>query len=129
VGPCQYRPRRHARACSRDDCFSYRAGSFACQFGGQGRSRRQDTVKAMLKQDIVREATRLTRAGRLVEATVLLQRMLRGKNAPGPTFGTAGEIALTRREPPIIDAKANIIEETYRPHSRVTSAQPHVLRD
>jgi poly(hydroxyalkanoate) depolymerase family esterase len=83
----------------------------------------------MLKQDIVREATRLTRAGRLVEATVLLQRMLRGENAPGATFGTAGEIALTRREPPIIDAKANIIEETYRPHSRVTSAQPHVLRD
>jgi len=36
----------------------------------------------MLKQDIVREATRLTRAGQLVEATVLLQRMLRGESAP-----------------------------------------------
>ena len=62
-------------------------GSFACQSGGQGRSRRQDAVKAMLKQDIVREATRLTRAGQLVEATVLLQRMLRGETAPDATSG------------------------------------------
>ena len=38
----------------------------------------------MLNQDIVREATRLTRAGQLVEATALLQRMLRGESAPGP---------------------------------------------
>ena len=83
----------------------------------------------MLKQNIVREATRLTRAGRLVEATALLQRMLRGETAPGMTFGTAGDIALTRREPLIIDAKANIIEETDRPHSRATSTQPHMLRD
>ena len=36
----------------------------------------------MLNQDIIREATRLTRAGLLVEATALLQRMLRGENAP-----------------------------------------------
>ena len=35
----------------------------------------------MLNQNIVREATRLTRAGRLVEATALLQRMLRGESA------------------------------------------------
>src|ERR1035437_8740321 len=83
----------------------------------------------MLKQNIVREATRLTRAGRLVEATALLQRMLRGETAPGMTFGTAGDIALTSREPLIIDAKANIIEETDRPHSRATSTQPHMLRD
>ena len=38
----------------------------------------------MLNQDVVREATRLTRAGQLVEATALLQRMLRGDSAPGP---------------------------------------------
>jgi hypothetical protein len=31
----------------------------------------------MLNQNIVREAARLTRAGYLVEATALLQRMLR----------------------------------------------------
>jgi hypothetical protein len=36
----------------------------------------------MLKHDIVREATRLTRAGQLVEATALLQRMLRGETVP-----------------------------------------------
>jgi len=83
----------------------------------------------MLNQDIVREASRLTRAGRLVEATALLQRMLRGETAPGMTFGTAGDSALTRREPLIIDAKANIIEEIDRPYFRATSTQPHMLRD
>jgi poly(hydroxyalkanoate) depolymerase family esterase len=87
-------------------------------------------VKAMLKQDIVREATRLTRAGQLVEATVLLQRMLRGESAPDATLRTTGRIALTGREPPIIDAKANTIEETDSPHlARATSTQPHMLRD
>lgn len=83
----------------------------------------------MLKQDIVREATRLTRAGRLIEATTLLQRMLRGETAPGTTFGTASDIASTRREPLIIDAKANIIEETDRPHSRVTPTPLHMLSE
>lgn len=83
----------------------------------------------MLKQDIVREATRLTRAGRLVEAAVLLQRMLRGETAPGMTFGSASDTALARREPLIIDAKANIIEGTDRPYSRVTSTQSHMLSE
>ncbi|MEA2869262.1 MAG: hypothetical protein QOE39_3977, partial [Bradyrhizobium sp.] len=83
----------------------------------------------MLKQDIVREATRLTRAGQLVEATVLLQRMLRGESAPDATLRTAGRIALTGREPPIIDAKANAIEEPDSPHlARAPSAQPRMLR-
>ena len=36
----------------------------------------------MLSQDIIREATRLTRAGQLVEATALLQRMLSRERAP-----------------------------------------------
>ncbi len=81
----------------------------------------------MLKQDIVREATRLTRAGQLGEATVLLQRMLRGDSAPDPALPTC-RIALTGREPPIIDAKANTIEEPDSPHSaRATSAQPRML--
>ena len=35
----------------------------------------------MLNQDTVREATRLTRTGQLVEATALLQRMLQGDSA------------------------------------------------
>jgi poly(hydroxyalkanoate) depolymerase family esterase len=87
-------------------------------------------VKAMLKQDIIREATRLTSAGQLVEATILLQRMLRGEIAPDASSGSAGCIALTGREPPIIDAKANSIEETDSPKlARATSAQPHGLRD
>jgi poly(hydroxyalkanoate) depolymerase family esterase len=80
----------------------------------------------MLKHDIIREATRLTRAGQLVEATALLQRMLRGETA---TSGTTGRIALTGREPPTIDGKANTIEETDSPHlARATSAQPRMLR-
>ncbi|MDI7864990.1 PHB depolymerase family esterase [Rhizobiaceae bacterium n13] len=82
----------------------------------------------MLKQDIVREATRLTRAGQLVEATELLQRMLRGESAPDATLHTAGRIAPSTRQPPIIDAKANI-EETDSPSlARTTSAQPRMLR-
>jgi poly(hydroxyalkanoate) depolymerase family esterase len=83
----------------------------------------------MLKQNIVREATRLTRTGHLVEATALLQRMLRGETAPDATLRTTGRIALTGREPPIIDAKANTFEETDRPHfAKATSAQPSMLR-
>ena len=42
------------------------------------------------------------------------------------TFGTANDIAPTRRELPIIDAKAETIEETGRPLlNATTSAQPH----
>ena len=83
---------------------------------------------AMLNQDIIREATRLTRAGQLVEATALLQRMLRGENAPDAPSRTGGRIAL--REPLIIDAKANAVEETDS-HTQLkpaTSAQPRKLR-
>jgi poly(hydroxyalkanoate) depolymerase family esterase len=83
----------------------------------------------MLKQDIVREATRLTRAGQLVEATVLLQRMLRGESAPDTTFRT-DRIAVAGCEPPIIDAKANATEGTDSPHlAQATSAQPGVFRE
>ena len=57
----------------------------------------------MLNQDIIREATRLTRAGLLVEATALLQRMLRGENAPDTPSRTGGRTAL--REPIIIDER------------------------
>jgi poly(hydroxyalkanoate) depolymerase family esterase len=86
-------------------------------------------VKAMLKQDIVREATRLTRAGQLVEATVLLQRMLRGESAPDAASRTTPRTALAGREPPIIDAKANTIEEKDNARrAPATSAQPRMLR-
>lgn len=83
----------------------------------------------MLNPNIMLEATRLTRAGRLTESTALLQRMLRGETAPDMTFGTADDIAPTGREPPIIDAKAETIEETDRPLlNAATSAQPHMFR-
>jgi poly(hydroxyalkanoate) depolymerase family esterase len=86
-------------------------------------------VKAMLKQDIVREATRLTRAGQLVEATALLQRMLRGERAPDALLRTTDHIAPSRRQPPTIDVKANAVDDTDRPHlARATSAQPRMPR-
>ena len=80
----------------------------------------------VLNPNIMLGATRLTHAGRLAEATTLLQRMLRGETAPDMAFGTANEIAPTGRDPPIIDAKAETIEETDRPFlNAATSAQPH----
>ncbi len=82
----------------------------------------------MLNQDIIREATRLTRAGQLVEATALLQRMLRCEKATDTPSRTGGGIALP--EPRIIDVKANAGEETHS-HPQLkpaTSAQPRTLR-
>jgi poly(hydroxyalkanoate) depolymerase family esterase len=55
--------------------------------------------------------------------------MLRGESAPDATLRTIGRIALTGREPRIIDAKANTIEETDSPQvAPATSAQSRVLR-
>ena len=74
----------------------------------------------MLNANMMREATRLTRAGRAVEAAALLQRMLRGETAPDGSFGRAGEPT-----PPTIDVKAEIIGETDRPlFGTTTSIQP-----
>jgi poly(hydroxyalkanoate) depolymerase family esterase len=64
----------------------------------------------MLNQDTVREATRLTRAGQLVEATALLQSMLQDDSASEPTPRGAAQAPLTRLEPPTIDAKADVVE-------------------
>jgi poly(hydroxyalkanoate) depolymerase family esterase len=77
----------------------------------------------MLNQDVVREATRLTRAGQLVEATALLQRMLRGDRAQGPTSGSTARNALARLEPPTIDVKTNVVERESRQPAQATSAQ------
>jgi poly(hydroxyalkanoate) depolymerase family esterase len=83
----------------------------------------------MVNPNTVLEATRLTRAGRLTEATVLLRHMLQGETASDMTFGTADDITPTERKPPIIDAKAETIEETDRPPlNAATSAQPHMFR-
>jgi poly(hydroxyalkanoate) depolymerase family esterase len=85
-------------------------------------------VKPMLNQDIIREATRLTRAGQLVEATALLQHMLRGERAPNAPSRTGGRV--TPAGPLIIDAKANAVEETDSPPQSepATSAQPRMRR-
>jgi poly(hydroxyalkanoate) depolymerase family esterase len=82
----------------------------------------------MLNQDIIQEATRLTRAGQLVEATALLQRMLRGERAADAPSRTGGRMALAG--PLIIDAKANAVEETDSPppSEPATPAQPRLLR-
>src|SRR6185437_7276808 len=69
----------------------------------------------MLNQDIVREATRLTRAGQLVEATALLQRMLQGGSAPAPRSRSAAQAPLSRLEPPTIDVHANVVEKREGP--------------
>jgi poly(hydroxyalkanoate) depolymerase family esterase len=64
----------------------------------------------MLNQDIVREATRLTRTGQLVEATALLQCMLRGESVSGAAAGTPAR-APARRAPPTIDLEATVLED------------------
>ena len=61
----------------------------------------------MLNQDTLREATRLTQAGQLTEATALLQRMLRGERPLAEASATKGLIRLPGRTPPTIDLKAN----------------------
>ncbi|WFU69298.1 PHB depolymerase family esterase [Bradyrhizobium sp. CB2312] len=83
----------------------------------------------MLNQDIVREATRLTRSGQLVEATALLQRMLRGENAPDVTAPSTYRSHSTPGEPPTIDAMANAAEtrsprRTARPPADLTKNLP-----
>jgi poly(hydroxyalkanoate) depolymerase family esterase len=80
-------------------------------------------VKTMLNQDTLREATRLTHAGRLAEATALLQRMLRGERAPDATSRTPGSISLLGKSP-TIDAKANDVEKTDSAHLRRTPSVP-----
>ena len=66
----------------------------------------------MLDQTLVREATRLTRAGQLVEATALLQRMLRGESNPTPALRIAAvPNPIARLEPPTIDPKAHVVDE------------------
>ncbi len=80
----------------------------------------------MLNPNMMLEATRLTRTGRLTEATALLQRMLRGETAPDMSFGRAGDFALAGRTPPIIDAKAATIDGTDRPlFGAAPSARPN----
>ena len=83
----------------------------------------------MLNQDIVREATRLTRAGQFVEATALLQRMLRGGSAPDVTLRRS-PITLPGPKPTTVDAEVNHIEDTDRSDLAPPKfTQRHVFRD
>ena len=52
----------------------------------------------MLNQDTLREATRLTQAGQLTEATALLQRMFRGERAPAAASQPRAVIRLPGRD-------------------------------
>ena len=80
----------------------------------------------MLNPNMMLEATRLTRVGRLTEATALLQRMLRGEPAPNMSFGGVADAAVVGRAPPIIDANAETIDEMDRPlRGAATSAGPN----
>jgi poly(hydroxyalkanoate) depolymerase family esterase len=87
----------------------------------------------MLNQDTIREATRLTHAGQLAEATALLQRMLHGERAPATILRTPGRVSLPGREPLTIDAKANGVEETdsalLKPAPTVPPRGPQPLFD
>jgi poly(hydroxyalkanoate) depolymerase family esterase len=65
----------------------------------------------MLSRDMVREATRLTRAGQLVEATALLQRMLRGKSGPA-TASTDAARSTPALEPTTLELKATRVAES-----------------
>jgi len=75
--------------------------------------------------DMMLQATRLTRANRLIEATALIQRMLRGE--------TDSEIADLGNSPPSIDGYLEAIDETKPSHfNAAPSATPHyfqTLRD
>jgi poly(hydroxyalkanoate) depolymerase family esterase len=61
----------------------------------------------MLNQDTIREATRLTRAGQLTEATALLQRMLSNESKDTAASPISGPIHLLGSTPHVIDLKAN----------------------
>src|SRR5258708_2679648 len=97
----------------------------------------------MLNPNTMVESTRLTRAGRLTEATALLQRMLGGEARPDMTSATAGDIAPPRQKPPTVDATAANNKTDRSLSSRfgsaggpagvpfakaATTAQPHLFR-
>src|SRR6201981_2040586 len=59
----------------------------------------------------MRKPSRLTRAGRLIDATALLQRMLQSGRGPDSNARNAGV-------PPTIDLAPEAVEETSAAHSR-----------
>ena len=82
----------------------------------------------MLNQDTLREATRLTQAGQLTEATALLQRMFRGERAPAAASPAPGRIRLPGRTPPTIDLEANDVEADRAARTAAPTASPRRRR-
>src|SRR6267154_1222307 len=82
----------------------------------------------MLNQDTLREATRLTQAGQLTEATALLQRMFRGERAPAAASPARGRIHLQGHTPPTIDLEANDVEADRAARAGVPNASPRRRR-
>jgi poly(hydroxyalkanoate) depolymerase family esterase len=77
--------------------------------------------------DMMLQATLLTRANRLSEATALIQRTLRGESDLG---GPTDDMAPTRSKPSIVDAKADNNEETDYAHlSAATFAHSRSFRE
>jgi poly(hydroxyalkanoate) depolymerase family esterase len=70
----------------------------------------------MFNPNKMAEAARLTRAGRLTEATALLQRMFRAGASVAPV-----------PEPQIIDAAPRPAEKAGVPWNRLASVQPHLV--
>jgi hypothetical protein len=68
----------------------------------------------MLNQDTLREATRLTQAGQLTEATALLQGMVRGERATAAQSTAPECIRLPSRAPLTIDLEANHVGDADR---------------
>ena len=84
----------------------------------------------MLNQDTLREATRLTQAGQLTEATSLLQRMLRGERAPAAASPAPGHICLPGLTPLTIDLRSQRRRRPRRSCGRADrpTAAPAVVR-
>jgi len=81
----------------------------------------------MLNQDLMREATRLTRAGQLAEATALIQRMFRDANSSDAT-SQPGHTALPA--PLVIDGEINPTDKAGRPRPAPdTLPEPKPFRD
>jgi poly(hydroxyalkanoate) depolymerase family esterase len=78
----------------------------------------------MLNPAMIREATRLTRARQLVEATALLQRMLQRGSATGSTSRSDTQPPFERLGPPTIDMKANVVEARESRWSTQASSAP-----
>ena len=112
-------------------------GEFAAERGssriGGVRSIVSERKVAFEMNDIMLQATRLTRENRLIEATALIQRMLRGETELATTISPRDDIAPIGNKPSIIDADAETIDETQHPYANPARfAQPHyfqALRD